>query len=223
MKYININRLKAVFLTGIILVTMTGCQAKESTPVQDGTNVAIESPLESNEIKEENIKTEEDVVAYFENFESEINEKIDEGKLEAVKESAKNAAITGIDFIFYDKEINGYTFSELSDTAKAKILLIVNSIDNKLESHLPGYKQTIKEKYGNAYDAVTEKLDEASNTLDGYLEGKYGEEYNNFKDKASDLWDDFKGTTQEGIDSTKDTYKEGWSKVKEWYENKTGK
>ena len=164
MKYININKLKALFLTGIILVTMTGCQMIEKESMQTKDNQTIESTIEENKvkedviidnnIKEEEIRTEEDIVTYFNNFEEEIDTKINEGNLDEFKESAKNAAITGIDFVFYGKEINGYTFDELSDETKAKVLLLVNNIDAKLESHLPGYKETVKDKYGKAYDRI---------------------------------------------------------------------
>lgn len=234
MKYINIKKIKALFLTGIILVTMTGCQMIEKESAQPKDNQTVESTMEEdnvkedviiedNNIKEEEIKTEDDLVTYFNNFEEEIDTKINEGKLEEFKESAKNAAITGIDFVFYGKEINGYTFDELSDEAKAKVLLLVNNIDAKLESNLPGYKETVKDKYGKAYDVVTEKLDEAAKTLDGYLDNKYGEDYTEFKDKTSDLWDDFKDSAKSGYESTKEVAGEGWSKIKGWYENKTGK
>ena len=100
---------------------------------------------------------------------------------------------------------------------------VVNNIDAKLESNLPGYKETVKDKYGKAYDVVTEKLDEAAKTLDGYLDNKYGEEYTEFKDKTSELWDDFKDSAKSGYESTKEVAGEGWAKIKGWYENKTGK
>ena len=51
MKYININKLKALFLTGIILVTMTGCQMIEKESVQPKDNQTIESAIEENKVK----------------------------------------------------------------------------------------------------------------------------------------------------------------------------
>jgi glutamate N-acetyltransferase/amino-acid N-acetyltransferase len=49
------------------------------------------------------------------------------------------------------------------------------------------------------------------------------EDYTEFKDKTSDLWDDFKDSAKSGYESTKEVAGEGWSKIKGWYENKTGK
>ena len=61
------------------------------------------------------------------------------------KETLKNTFITLTDFIFYDGEIKGTTFHELTTIAKEKVLSIYETIDAKIESVYPGYKEMIKE------------------------------------------------------------------------------
>ena len=59
--------------------------------------------------------TEADVINYVSALESEIE---NESNLDKIKTKAKDSFITIVDFIFYDKEIKGYTFSELTYSAK---------------------------------------------------------------------------------------------------------
>ena len=53
MKYINIKKIKALFLTGIILVTMTGCQMIEKESAQPKDNQTVESTMEEDNVKED--------------------------------------------------------------------------------------------------------------------------------------------------------------------------
>ena len=64
--------------------------------------------------------------------------------------------VTVVDFLFYDKEIGGYTFNQLTNSAKLQVIKIALSIDHKIDEYFPNYKDSIKK----GYESVKEKLAE---------------------------------------------------------------
>ena len=69
----------------------------------------------------------------------------------------KNTFITLTDFIFYDGEIKGKKFSDLTSSAKEKVIDIYTKIDDKLETKFPNYKENIKGTSKNAYNNIKDK------------------------------------------------------------------
>lgn len=69
-------------------------------------------------------------------------------------DKAKDCFITLVDFIFYDGEIKGKKFNELTSSAKAKIVYYALLMDVKIDSKWPNYKENIQDKYND----VKEKL-----------------------------------------------------------------
>lgn len=230
MKYINIKKVLAVISAGFIIISMSGCESKEAS-VSTDNNSQIEIVNEpgvdlkdnSSSVVIDSQTKEEEVIDYFENLESDVEKYVNESNFDKVKDKAKNIAITGIDFIFYGTEIKGVTFEELTDTTKEKIMAIVARIDSKIESKVPNYKDTIKDKFGKGYDYVTDKLHQGIDYVDNKLEEKYGEKYDNVKDKASEIKEEVKEGASEVWDTIKDKTSDGFSKVKDWYEEKTGR
>lgn len=154
-------------------------------------------------------KSEEQVVSYFNNVLSEA-----EGS-KKITDSIKNGFITIVDFFFYDKEIKGYKFSELTDKTKLKIMEIAFKIDNVITKKFPNYKKYIGEK------ATKLKTD----FIEMYLE--FGTKV---CDASPDLCVDVKNTFQRikevaGIswDTIKSLAKGGVTKLKNWYEIFSGK
>ena len=242
MKYMNIKKLTAIISAGFILLSISGCQKKEESnktnSLETGNYQYVETrPSDDlnneNQILNETIadrnqntsngSAEDEIVTYFENLESEVNYYINEDNFEKVKEKSKNIAIAGIDFVFYGTEIKGVTFEELTIESKEKILSIVAIIDSKIESKLPGYREIIKDKFGQGYDYVSEKLQEGLTYVDGKLEEKYSEDYKNVKDKANEIKKDAKEGASSIYDKVTEEISEGFTKIKEWYENKTCK
>ena len=255
MGYINMRRLVALLSTGLVLISLSGCQKNESlesevtVPFSNSSPSLPEEPSVKNEVKENSTvseqkkqtttnsetidneevtdksekEIEEEVVKYFEDLEKEVAYYVNEENFDKVKDKAKEIAIIGIDFIFYGTEIKGVTFEELTQESKEKIMGIVSSIDSKLESKIPGYKETIKDKFGRGYDYLSEKIESGKTYVDGKLSDKYGEDYEQAKEKAKDIGEDIKNGASELYDKAKDGTLEGWSKIKGWYENKTGK
>lgn len=243
MKYINVKKVITIISAGFIVLSVGGCKAKKYNDDSNGfhnintevtkkvENQILDNSDEKGESEEtiptekinEDEKDEEEIITYFENLEEDVDFYLDDLDFDKVKDKVKNAAIAGIDFIFYDKEIKGVTFNELTSATKDKILTIMASIDSKIESKIPEYKETIKEKFGKGYDYINEKLHDGINYADDKLEDKYGQDYNNIKDKTSQIKDEVKESAGSTIDTIKDKTNQGFTKVKDWYEDKTGK
>jgi len=168
---------------------------------------------DSSNIKEYNY-SEEDVVSYFENMENEVENS------SSFKEKFKEYFITIVDFVFYDREIKGYTFSEISGTAKAKIIGIALKIDSKIEEYLPNYKENISSTSSKIYTNVKEKLvtlymDVATDICSGDNEIECA--------RVKDMFGEIKNVCKIGWQFIKNLVGNGITKVKEWYEIYSGK
>lgn len=161
----------------------------------------------------ENNSLDLNIVSYFENMSDEV-----EGS-NSFKEKFKEYFITIVDFIFYNKEINGYTFDGLSGTAKAKIISIALKIDNKIEQYSPDYKENISNTGNKIYSDVKEKL------ITSYFDISTDVCKNNEEDcnKVKEIFGEVKDVCKIGWDFIKDLVKGGFSKVKDWYEIYSGK
>lgn len=239
MKYINIKKILIVLSSGIIILSLSGCKikddsldSKKETKEQekvvenvDNSSIPQEKPsniTENNNSAVENT-SETEVVAHFETLETNVDNLLEESNFDKVKNKTKDIAISGIDFVFYDKEINGVTFNELSDSAKDKVLSIVKRIDTKVEQKIPNYKENVKDKTGQSYQYIASKLQEGIEYTDGKLENKYGDKYVETKEKAAEIKEKVVDTSKEVYENAKEKTKDGWTKIKTWYEDKTDK
>lgn len=156
--------------------------------------------------------TEDDIVSYFKGNENEI-------KSSSFKEKFKDYFIEIIDFIFYDTEIKGYTFKELTNTGKLKVISAALKIDSYIEEKSPGYKDTIKSTSSRVYTNAKEKL----TTLFLDISGNICKDKEDDCNKAKELFGDVKSTCKIGWSFVKSLLKNGSSKLKEWYEVYSGK
>lgn len=175
------------------------------------SNPKPETPSTPNQTPTTPTYTENDVIEYFQTTSNNLDQQNDQNNSSFV-DKAKNAFTTVVDFIFYGKEINGYTFNELTTSAKMKIIEIALKIDSKINEYFPNYKESIKAGYENikgklayAYLEITSSLCEAVGT-DTCEQAK--EDFNNMKKSFSFTFD-----------LIKELAKSGASKVKEFYEN----
>lgn len=186
---------------------------KEPNLDNSDTSNNSNSPEVDNSTTPQIPSTENDVIAYFLAEESAIS--ISNQEDITLCEKAKNSFVTIIDFIFYGKEIKGYTFSGLTNSAKLKVIKIALSIDNKIDTYFPNYKDTIKDKYKNfkgklavAYLEFTASLCESvgENTCN-----QAKEDFNTMKESFGFTWDLIKELASSAS-----------SKVKEFYESWRG-
>lgn len=155
--------------------------------------------------------TEYDVVSYFEN----LNNNLDNyTKDKSIGSSLKSGFVTVVDFLFYEGQIKGKTFEELSTSAKIKVLQLAFSIDEKIEKHFPGYKEEISNTSKKVYNKVKTKAIElyldittkvCTNDPDTCKAAKEG--LSDLKKNFSITWDFIKEISGIGI-----------TKLKDWYE-----
>lgn len=169
---------------------------------------------QDNNDSSEDIKNENEVVQYFESNYNDIN-----SNKVSIKDKAKEYFIDIVDFIFYDKEIKGYTFSELSDNAKIKVIALALKIDSKIEEYVPGYKNSISSNGSKIYTDVKERL--VSSYLD--LSVKICSSNEEGCNKAKDIFSDIKDNCKIGWSFIKKLVSDGGNKLKDWYEIYSGK
>lgn len=194
-----------------------------NTPVNIPSSIPSSTPNANNNFNNGNggsssnnstsnsiVYTENDVISYFKNEENGIST-YQEGV--TFKEKAKNTFVTIVDFIFYDKEVKGHTFKELSNSAKLQVIKVAFSIDSKIEEYFPDYKETIKTKYDNLKGKLASLYLEATASLcdsvgiDTCNQAK--EDFNTMKNSFGFTWDLVKELAVNGKNKVKDFY-ESW-------------
>jgi len=196
-------------------------EIKEEKKTEEKDEIREETKVEETKPEVKEPEKKEEVVAPVQEEKSEVNLLSYFDKESSLFTSSNNnesmtsklkASFVGIvDFIFYDKEIKGYTFKELTNTAKLKVISVALAIDNKIDSYFPDYKEKIKDKY---------------NDIKGKLALKYLEVTTEFCSKNPDAckqaridFDNMKESFGLTWDLLKELAKNGTSKVKELYEN----
>lgn len=158
--------------------------------------------------KKKNIKNaDENVLAYFNN---EVNTADTKSK-----GTLKNAFIKVVDFIFYDKDINGYYFKDLTASAKLKVIGLALKLDNIIDSHFPGYKDELSSSYNKAKDNLI--------TLYLNLTSEFCKNNDSICESAKNDFSLLKESLNLSWDVIKNLAKSGTNKLKEWYEIFSGK
>lgn len=158
--------------------------------------------------KKKDIKNaDENVLAYFNN---EVNTADTKSK-----GTLKNAFIKVVDFIFYDKDINGYYFKDLTASAKLKVIGLALKLDNIIDSHFPGYKDELSSSYNKAKDNLI--------TLYLNLTSEFCKNNDSICESAKNDFSLLKESLNLSWDVIKNLAKSGTYKLKEWYEIFSGK
>lgn len=155
---------------------------------------------EDNNVEETEMIEYSDPLEYFEDVQKTDNE----SKL-------KKGFTNIVDFLFYGKEIKGKTLSDLTDSAKLKIMKIALSLDSKIDEKFPGYKSKISDKYQEIKIKVVELyVDTTTKICTNHeqlcIDAK--NDFNSLKDSFGLTFDYIKKYGIKGLD-----------KLKEWYED----
>ena len=153
------------------------------------------------------VGSEEEIINYFKNLDNELNTSKNSN---SITSSIKNGFVTIVDFLFYNEPIKGKTFSELSSSAKLSVLKLALSIDQKVDSYFPDYKETLSEKYNNVKSKVVSKYLDITADICSKNESTCAAA----KEGLSDLKKNFSITWS----FIKDIAGTGASKLKSWYE-----
>lgn len=165
------------------------------------------------------VSNDSKTITYFENVEKDVNSYVNSNNIDKLKTVAKDKFTTLVDFIFYGTTINGVTFNQLTETTKQKLVAIVNSIDTKIESKVPGYKDTIKAKATETYAFLSGKLKQGITIIGDKVEEKIGSDtYNSVKDQASKAVDNIKESASTIAEGGKEVATKAKDKISNWYE-----
>ena len=216
MKFQNLSlHLKQIAATLAVGFVLVGCSKEnENLSVSSSSQINSTSTISSTpsstassnleqENQEETLDTEE--FDYFDQAKKEIKELIESEQVEQAKEKGKEYFITGVDFIFYDKEMNGVTFDDLTEEGKKVTLENLETIDGWIMEIAPDYKDKISEKYQVVKDFVSTTY---YDVLESIKESLGEENYSAIKEKKNKI--------KESITNPKDKVLE---KVSDWYQN----
>lgn len=164
----------------------------------------------NNSNKKENADTA--VLNYMNNLQTEMDKP-------SIGETAKKGFITVIDFLFYNGTIKGYRFSELTNSAKLKVLSIALYFDSKIEKYFPGYKESISNTTKKIYTNIKENI--ISTYLD--ITTAICANNNDLCTSAKDGFQSLKKNFGLTFDLIKDIAGGGLNNLKNWYEIWSGK
>jgi hypothetical protein len=203
---------------------------EETTSSKENTNndvIVVEDTSTSAAIESSNVgsdivvdtatSVDSQALEYFNAAESKIDSMAD--NIDKVKTEGKALFVKLVDFIFYDTEINGIKFNDLTAATQEKLVAIANSVDSKIESKLPGYKETVVDYTGKTYTYLSDKLKQGIT----YVDTKIGENINpdtyaEVKEETSGVVDTIKESVGTAIDISKETLAVGKEKLQKWYE-----
>lgn len=181
--------------------------SNETTNKVTTTTKIISTTTKTTTKKNDNKSADDEVLAYFNN---EVNTADDKSK-----GTLKNAFIKVVDFIFYDKDINGYYFKDLTASAKLKVIGLALKLDNIIDSHFPGYKDELSSSYNKAKDNLI--------TLYLNLTSEFCKNNDSICESAKNDFSLLKESLNLSWDVIKNLAKSGTNKLKEWYEIFSGK
>lgn len=183
--------------------TTNSTDTKDDTNENTNKNQNSQSNQSSNNVS----YSENDVIDYFSDIENEVN---NESKLDTFKTKFKDYFTNTVDFIFYDKEIKGHKFKDLTATAKLKVIASAIKIDSKIDEKVPNYKDTLGDKYKGIKDKlVTKYLDLTVSICSNHEQGC---------DKAKEIFGEIKEKGKITLSYIKNVLSKGKNKLKDYYE-----
>ena len=196
---------KLLVLVMVMLMPITFVSAKKTTTTTSTTKSTTT----------ENAKNENDLL-------KKIKEYVDNA-IKGGKEKTKEAFIKLVDFIFYDGELFGYKYKNLSQSAKEKVLYYALELDGYIDKKWPGYKETISSKYNDIkLKLFYNFMNTASNVCMKYPSQCVTaiEDFGKIKDAYNISWDFIKGVYNKYV---KPTGQNLISTLTSWYEIYSGK
>lgn len=224
---INKQKFLIILLSSTLSITCLGCEkdikptkaVESDTPLEE--NVELEENTKAQQNKtDENTKTqqdkveekvenaieetynEEDVIDYFKTLENDIyNElKKEDGIFDTVKEKCAYFVL----FMSNEKEIKGYTWSELTEETKEKIITIFLNVDSKMCEKYPNYMEKIKTYSKKASVFVTDTYSYLKEKTNDIIDEKIDEEtQSEISDSFEDGYNDLKESVNESLEFIK--------------------
>ena len=193
-----------------------------SASENDETKTTVESTdnSETTTIKEEFTADDKVVITYFNELKEDIEEILNSEASQEIKDKVKGTFITVVDFIFYEGEIKGIKFDDLTEGAKQNILETATTVDNMIMSKFPNYKEEISSTVTNAYNKASELIKKGANNVSEFSKEKLGEDnYNAIIEAKDELVYYTKNAIEVVGEFAGTVWDKGKEKVKNWYEN----
>ena len=222
-----------IFIIVIIALTYNSITKEEVTQkneLQDKNTIEYRVEEQQNLISNtepiiDNSNDNVEFTNYIETINSDITTITNKQELSPIdKETLKNTFITLTDFIFYNGEIKGTTFSELTQTAKEKVISIYEKIDAKIESVYPGYKEMIKDTSIKTYNNIKEKLVDLKDQIkinykNEIGEDRYNDQVETFNEGKENMIESFEPIIDKAAEEAKEIYNETVKNLDKWYKN----
>ena len=222
-----------IFIIVLIALTYNSLTKEEKTAKQE---LKDKNTIEYRIEEEQNLITDEKPITnstkdnveftnYIETVNSDITTITNKQELTPLdKETLKNTFITLTDFIFYNGEIKGTTFNELTTTAKEKVISIYETIDAKIESVYPGYKEMIKDTSIKTYNNIKEKIVDLKDQIQTNYKNEIGEDRYNaqvetFNEGKENMIESFDPIIDKTVEEAKNIYNETIENLDKWYKN----
>lgn len=201
---------------GSYLKPDTSTESNPNSSINSSIVEEVEEKTDSNptspNVNQEVVRNERDVISYFESKSTMLAENSNQEDY-SLREKVRDSFITIVDFIFYDKEIKGYTFKELTNTAKLQVIKLALTIDHKIDSYFPDYKEVIKDKYTSFKGKLAVKYLEFTSylceTVGENTCNQAKEDFNTMKESFGFTWQFIKELATSGSNKVKDFY-ESW-------------
>lgn len=203
---LNKKRILLLLLSSVLSVTTIGCENKIEENKEEIKIETVDIKKNESDIKTEtkkdsaykenyinkNLYNENDVINYFLEIEKEISNELE--KEDSLFDNIKEKCTLFVLFMSNEKEIKGYTWSELTNETKEKIIEIFINIDKKMCEKYPDYMFKLKDYSKKVSVFVTDTYkqlkEKANEIIDENIEEKTQEEItNSFKDGYEDLTD----------------------------------
>lgn len=199
--------------------TSSSNQTSSSVVISDSSTAsAIESSNVGSDIKIDTTASKDDqAIEYFNGAEAKVDAMDD--NVSKLKTEGKALFVKLVDFIFYDTTINGIKFDDLTKATQDKLVAIANNVDAKIETKVPGYKETVKDYANKTYTYLSDKLKNGITYLDEKIQDNVDSNtYTAAKEETSSAIDTIKDSISTAVDVSKDAIATGKSKIKQWYE-----
>lgn len=180
-------------------------QIEESVIVPELEEEMVEDIENTIEV-EENVATyneaDEKVSSHFDKAKEKLKQYAQSEDYVTLKREAKKMFTEGIDFLFFDGEIDGFTREQMTEQGKKDIMNTIEGTGIFLDQYFPGFSDSFGQKYSSAKEYLGEKyvtvLDKVKNWIG---EDTY--------QGISDMGRDFVENVGELLDILGDSY-QGW-------------
>ena len=177
-------------------IETTEMTTEATTEQIETTEMTTETTTQENT---DNKSKDEIVTEFFDEQKKELNEYIESNDVENIKAKGKDIFTTFVDFIFYEGEIKGIKYDELSEGIKKQLYEDFCNIDTLVSNYSPNYKDDLADKYYKVKDYVSPKYYETKDKIIEYIGTENMDKLDSIKENSKDVGEDLWNKSKEKI------------------------